>query len=675
MSTDPVDCAAPDIFAGSGHTVLRRYLLSLSLLAVLVLLYLQISTPLGLSQQLAQALAPSDDSLDNLTFSLAVLPRLLMALLVGTAMGLSGSLLQQLTQNRLVSPMTIGVSSGAWLGLLCLSAVAPALVASHGEWAALCGAVLAVGVVLLIAGRDGIAGLPMVLAGMAMNLLLGAVAAAILLIDHQQNRGVSVWGAGDLGQIDWYFVSWLWPKLAVGALLIMFAPRPLALLQLGSRAARGRGLNLWPVLLVLFLSALWLSAVAITAVGLIGFIGLIAPNLARLLGARTPRDELLYSSLLGMLVLLGSDTLALLLTNSLGDLVPTGATAALIGAPVLLWLSRRQLAANDMRSLSLVGTSARGLAVRLRWTLPLMVGLTLLLSLCVNRSLDGWLLEWPSSLVWSLRWPRVLTAVAAGSGLAVAGLLLQRLLRNPLASPDILGITAGAALAVMLILLVAGNNLFWLKAPLAAFSGSMIVLGLLLVLGRRHDYAPGVMVLVGIALGALLNTGLQFCLVKASIDSLALLGWLAGSTYRVSAGQSVGLAVSVALLSALSLLFHRALTLISMDDGIARSRGLEVRRVRLVLLVLAALLCALVTSLLGPVGFVGLLAPHMAALFGARRVVAQWWLAAVLGGLLMLIADWLGRTVIFPLQVPVGIVASVLCGLYFVYLLVRQRLP
>lgn len=674
LSADPRACAAPDSFAGSGCAVLRRYLLSLSVLAVLVLLYLQISTPLSVSQQLAQILAPRDDSLDNLTFSLAVLPRLFMALLVGAAMGLSGSVLQQLTQNRLVSPMTIGVSSGAWLGLLCLSAAAPALVGSHGEWAALCGAVLAVGVVLLIAGRDGIAGLPMVLAGMAMNLLLGAVAAAILLINHQQSRGVSVWGAGDLGQIDWYFVSWLWPKLAVGALLIMFAPRPLALLQLGSRAARGRGLNLWPVLLVLFLSALWLSAVAITAVGLIGFIGLIAPNLARLLGARTPRDELVYSSLLGAMVLLGSDILALLLSHFLGDLVPTGATAALIGAPALLWLSRRKLAGHDLRSLSLVATCARGLAARLRWTLPLLICLTLLLSVGVNRSLDGWLLEWPSSLFWSLRWPRVLAAVAAGSGLAVAGLLLQRLLRNPLASPDVLGITAGAALAVMLVLVVEGTQLFWLKAPLAAFSGSMVVLGLLLVLGRRHGYAPGVMVLVGIALGALLNTGMQFSLAKASSDSLALLGWLAGSTYRVSAGQSVGLAVGVALLSLLSLSFHRALTLMSIDEGIARSRGLEVRRVRLVLLVLAALLCALVTSLLGPVAFVGLLAPHMAALFGARRVVTQLWLAAVLGGLLMLLADWLGRTVIFPMQVPVGIVASVLCGLYFVYLLMRRRL-
>ena len=400
---------------------------------------------------------------------------------------------------------------------------------------------------------------------------------------------------------------------------------------------------------------------------------LLTPNLAKMLGARTARDELFYSALLGALLLLGTDALALLANRLSGQLVPSGAAAALIGAPVLLWLARRHLAAEDPRGLQL----PRG-AERFGWRSALWVALLAVLALTVAlglaRGVDGWHLQWPSALVWSLRWPRVLTAASAGAGLAISGLLLQRLLRNPLASPDILGLSAGATLAVMLALIIFGGALLGAVAPLAAFVGSLAVLAVLMLLGRRHHYSPALMALLGISLGALLNAALQFVLAKGTGDSFALLGWLAGSTYRATPAQALWLTVGVLLFGALAVLFQRGLTLIGIGDGVAASRGLNVPRLRLVLLVLVALLCALVTSLLGPVAFLGLLAPHIAVMLGARRVLPQLLLAASLGAVLMLLADWVGRTLIFPLQIPVGIVASVLCGSYFVYLLIRGRL-
>lgn len=650
-----------------------RYLLTLMVLLTTIVLYPSLTTPLTLQQQGLLLLEYSSLNFDSIQFQLSVLPRLMMALLVGAALGLSGSVLQQLTQNRLVSPMTLGTSSGAWLGLICATSLSPAFAAEHGEWAALGGALVAVGLVLLIAGRNGIAGLPVILAGMALNILLGALAAGILLIDFQQTRGLFVWGAGDLGQIDWFWVKWLWPRLLLGLLVIAFAPRILTLMQLGSQGAQARGLSLWPIMLALFAASTWLTSVSITAVGLIGFIGLIAPNVARLCGARTSFDELVFSTLLGMLLLLLSDALALLLNQWLFDLIPSGATAALIGAPALLWLARRQLTGKDQQALELPEGALR-ISRLTYWLLPVIICSLVVLSVGINRSMSGWSFEWPSSLIWSLRWPRTLTAITAGSGLAVSGLLLQRLLRNPLASPDILGISAGAALAVMATLMIFGSSYFWIKAPLAAFVGSLTVLAMLLMLGRRHQYSPPMLVLVGIALSALLSTALQLGLTKGSADSLALLGWLAGSTYRVSGVQAVALSVGVLLLICVSLVSCRALTLISIDDKVGLSRGLDVPIARMCLLILAALLCALVTSLVGPVAFVGLLAPHMAAMLGARRVTAQVLLSALLGAQLMLAADWIGRVLIFPLQLPLGIVASVVCGVFFVTLLVRQRL-
>lgn len=648
-----------------------RYLATLTGLGLLAVLHLNLGmthwTPAQWSLR-----PPAAGSFDALEFGLSVLSRLAMAVLVGAALGLSGSVMQQLTQNRLASPMTLGAASGAWLGLTVMALLWPALAATHGHWAALGGALAAVALALLVAGRQGAAGLPVILAGMALNLLLGAIATAILLVHNQQSRGLFIWGAGDLGQIDWHWVQWLWPKLLIGLLVVALAPRPLALLQLGATGARARGLSLWPVMLGLFLASLWLTSAAITAVGLIGFIGLITPNLARLFGARASRDELLYSALLGAVLLLGADTLTLALNRWFSELIPSGATAALIGAPALLWLSRRQLAAEDRQSLAM--PSGAGVLDPQGLARLLLAGVVVALAtLLVARGPSGWTFGWPTEALWTLRWPRLLTAIAAGCGLAVAGMMLQRLLRNPLASPDILGLTAGATLAVVLAVMLLGAGSMQLIAPIAAFAGSLMVLGLLLLFGNRHHYSPGIMVLVGVSLAALLNTALQIGLTRGQADALALLGWLAGSTYRVEAREAITLSVAVAVLIVISLALQRALTLISIGNGVALSRGLDVPRARLALLLLVSLLCAVVTSLLGPVAFLGLLAPHMAALLGARRALPQLLLAALLGGWLMLLSDWIGRSLLFPLEVPVGLVASILCGLYFLYLLIRQR--
>lgn len=648
-----------------------RYLATLTGLALLAVLHLNLGMTHWSPAQWSLR-PPAAGSFDALEFGLSVLPRLAMAVLVGAALGLSGSVMQQLTQNRLASPMTLGAASGAWLGLTVMALLWPALAATHGHWAALGGALAAVALALLIAGRQGAAGLPVILAGMALNLLLGAIATAILLVHNQQSRGLFIWGAGDLGQIDWHWVYWLWPKLLIGLLVVALAPRPLALLQLGATGARARGLSLWPVMLGLFLASLWLTSAAITAVGLIGFIGLITPNLARLFGARAARDELVYSALLGAVLLLGADTLTLALNRWFSELIPSGATAALVGAPALLWLSRRQLAAEDRQSLALP-PGARVLDRQRLARLLLAGGAVALATLLVARGPSGWTFGWPTEALWTLRWPRLLTAIAAGCGLAVAGMMLQRLLRNPLASPDILGLTAGATLAVVLAVMLLGAGSMQLIAPIAAFAGSLMVLGLLLLFGHRHHYSPGIMVLVGVSLAALLNTALQIGLTRSQADALALLGWLAGSTYRVEAREAITLSVAVAVLIVISLALQRALTLISIGNGVALSRGLDVPRARLALLLLVSLLCAVVTSLLGPVAFLGLLAPHMAALLGARRALPQLLFAALLGGWLMLVSDWIGRSLLFPLEMPVGLVASILCGLYFLYLLIRQR--
>jgi iron complex transport system permease protein len=493
-----------------------------------------------------------------------------------------------------------------------------------------------------------------------------------VLLNDQYTRNLFIWGAGDLAQTDWHWVLWLLPRLLpVAVALALFAPRPLTLLRLGDDAARARGLSLWPVLLALLVAALWLSSLAITAVGLIGFIGLLTPNMARFFGARTARAELLFSTLLGGLLLLATDAIALGFSRVSTDLVPSGAAAALIGAPALLWLLRSRMHAQDQSAIRLPGERWR--VTRASWlTVAAAILALILINLTLAPTGQGWQWSWPDELLWSLRWPRLLTAAGAGAGLAVAGVILQRLIRNPLASPDIMGISAGATLALVLGVLLGGSSIHD-GGPLLAFGGSMAVLAILLLLGRRHGYAPAMMALVGIALAAFLDALLQFTLAKGNDQVFAILGWLSGSTYRVGEAQAGWLTAGILLTWLLALASGRGLTLVSIGDGIALGRGLALDRTRVLLLVLVSVICALVTAVMGPVAFVGLLAPHMASLLGARKAGPQLLLASLLGMALMLLSDWLGRVLLYPMQLPAGTLASIMGGTYFIYLLARKR--
>ncbi|EGQ8224038.1 Fe(3+)-hydroxamate ABC transporter permease FhuB [Vibrio cholerae] len=617
---------------------------------------------LALGHQAAQSFA-------QVNFIYAQLPRAVMAIVVGAVLGLVGSLMQQLTQNRLTSPLTLGTSSGAWLGLIIVNIWFSDWVADYSVLAAMAGALLAFALIISIAGLRNLTGLPLVVSGMVVNILLGSIATALVLLNEEFAQNVFMWGAGDLAQNGWEWLTWLLPRLTLVFPLLLFAPRVLTLLRLGHEGAAARGLAVLPAFLFLMAGGIWLVSASITAVGVIGFIGLLTPNIARSLGARTPKMELYSSALLGALLLLATDMIAMGLSVWAEEVVPSGITAAVIGAPALIWFSRRQLQAQDSLSISL-SSHRRSPS---RWAVMLIAAaLFLALGLHIGWQMESASWALPSEFQWPLRWPRMLTALFAGVGLAIAGTLLQRLIYNPLASPDILGVSSGATFALVFASLFLGQSLqstHWMTALL----GSAAVLVVLLLLGRRHHYAPSSLILTGIAITALLEALVQFTLAKGTGDSYQILLWLSGSTYRVTGEQALLLSVGVVGLTLLALGLSRWLTLISIGRGFASARGLSASRASLVLLILVALLCALVTATMGPVSFVGLIAPHMAMMLGAQRAPSQLLLAALVGGTLMLWADWLGQALLFPAQIAAGTLVAIIGGSYFLLLLLSQR--
>ncbi len=649
----------------------RRTLAPLALSVPLVLAaHLLIGADLGLGRMLSLAFGAPADAFAEIRFQQSTLPRIAMALLVGAALGLAGSLMQQVTQNRLASPLTLGAASGAWLATVIVTLAAPAIAAAHGAWVAMGGATAAFGLVVAITGLRGLSGLQAVLAGMAVNLVFGAVAGAVVLLESPYFAHLFVWGAGDLGQNGWTWVTWVWPRLAAGIAVALCLGRVLSLLRLGTAAAEGRGLALAGGLAVAMATGLFLTSVAVTAAGLIGFVGLIAPNMARRLGARRPVAELAASAAAGAVLLLLADTAAVGLNSVARDLVPTGAAAALLGAPALIVLMRARLSAADHARYELPAGPARPARATLALLAAGLVAAAIV-AVALAPTEAGWRLARPDALIWSLRWPRLVVAAAAGAGMALSGLILQRLIRNPLASPDILGMSSGATFALVGTAMLTGASIFEVGS-LAAIGGAMGVLVLLLVLSRRHGQAPATVALIGISLAALLDALVKVALATGSQDSFAILSWMGGSTYRATPTAALALAAAVALAALALALLRRWLTLVAAGDAVALARGLPVGPVRTALMALAAALAAAVTAAMGPVGFVGLLSPHVAAMLGARRAGEQIGLSLAVGAGLMLVSDWLGRVALYPMQLPAGTIASLLGGAYFLVLILRR---
>ncbi|MBI6553842.1 iron ABC transporter permease [Pseudomonas sp. LY-1] len=281
-------------------------------------------------------------------------------------------------------------------------------------------------------------------------------------------------------------------------------------------------------------------------------------------------------------------------------------------------------------------------------------------------------------VVWNYRLTRALVAAACGAGLATCGVILQSLLRNPLADPYLLGISAGASTgAVLVVLMGVGGGLVSLSV--GAFGGAMAAFALVVLLARASGSSSGTgqIILAGIAGSQLFNALTAFLITKSASSEQArgILFWLLGNLSGVR-WPSVWLAVPVAVAGLTVCLWHRrALDAFTFGRDSAASLGIPVRRVQWVLVGCAALVTAVMVSIVGSIGFVGLVIPHAARLLlgtGHSRLLP----ASALGGALFLIAaDVLSRTLIKGQVIPVGVVTALVGAPVFALILIGRRNP
>lgn len=652
-------------------TGVSRWPLWVALLTLAVILSLaNMHAQLPFGSWPALPLSPQGMSVDQIILAYAVWPRGAVAFLAGAALGLSGALLQAVLRNPIADPSTLGISAGAQLFIVAATLFAPSFLDGHRALVAFAGAGGAALLVFALGARQAFEPVTMVVAGMLIGMTAASLSAALTLSQGEYLMSLATWNGGSLSQQDWSVAGTMFMQLAVLALATLPLIRPLAALEIGDVGAQALGVPLALVRFAVALVAVCLTASVAAGVGLVGFVGLAAPAMVRASGVRRIGRVVLASPFAGGLLLFLCDGIVQWVASASGETFPTGSIMALVGAPLLLFLlSRIKNATPPGR-----GAPMARRAPRMLYVLAALLLAAALISLMLAPSKDGGLaLLSPGAFLdfLPLRWPRLVSAASAGALLAMAGTCLQRLTGNPLASPEVLGVSGGAgtgyALALTIVPAATATDLL-----AGATLGAVMVLVLVLAFATRAHLPPARLLLAGISISALGSAILSALIAVGDQRAWQILAWIGGSASSATPTTALILLALMAAVLLVALACARWLTILPLGQSMPQALGLPLRRARLCLIAIAALATGAASLLVGPLSFVGLVAPHIVARAGVTRSGEALVAACLIGAGLMAAADIGARLVAFPYELPLGLFAALLGGPYLVWLLGRR---
>ncbi|WP_416148810.1 FecCD family ABC transporter permease [Salipaludibacillus sp. HK11] len=302
------------------------------------------------------------------------------------------------------------------------------------------------------------------------------------------------------------------------------------------------------------------------------------------------------------------------------------------------------------------------------------LGNKLLSPLEVVRTIAGISAGGNEFIVMNSRLPRTLVSILTGAALGLSGLILQGVIRNPLAAPDIIGVTGGASLAAVGFITYLSGTISISFLPIAAVSGGIIVSVFIYLMSWKNGVTPIRLILIGIGVSALMSAGTTFMLVLSPSSSAgqAYL-WLTGSVYGASWENVYTIAMVIIVITPFVLLFSRSLNAQQFGDGVASGLGVKVEFHRMALLLFSVILAGVAVSVAGAIGFVGLIAPHIARALIGRQFASLILASTLVGGLLVFFADLIARTVFYPIDIPAGVFTAGIGAPFFLYLLFKNR--
>ena len=280
-------------------------------------------------------------------------------------------------------------------------------------------------------------------------------------------------------------------------------------------------------------------------------------------------------------------------------------------------------------------------------------------------------------ILMQIRIPRILFSFLAGSGLALCGMVFQAMFYNPLATPFTLGVASGASLgAALYVYLGISFSLLGIDGgTFAAFSGALLAISCVYGISRfQHGFSPETLLLTGVAISFFFSSLILFTQYLSNVsDSFQIIRWLMGSLTTVAYHDIVQLLPFVSICTIVILWFSRELNLLMAGDDIALSRGVAVHYIRYILFFVTSLCVGAIVALCGPIGFVGMMVPHICRLLvGSNH---RWLIPATLlfGGTFLIVCDTIARLIIAPAEIPVGVITTLLGGPFFLWLLIKSK--
>ncbi|WP_225446014.1 FecCD family ABC transporter permease [Paenibacillus arenosi] len=276
-------------------------------------------------------------------------------------------------------------------------------------------------------------------------------------------------------------------------------------------------------------------------------------------------------------------------------------------------------------------------------------------------------------IVMQLRLPRVVAALLVGAAMAISGTILQALIRNPLASPDLMGTTSGATAAVVAAITIMNGEISVGWLPLAALLGGCLASTLTYVLAWKNGSSPLRMAMIGVVISSAMGALTIYFTLAGPLHMVSqALGWMAGTVYGTSWNHVLYLTPWVVICATIAFFQSRNLNVLELGDSIATGVGMKVERKRFLFIALSVVLASSAVGIAGGISFVGLMAPHMARKLVGNNNRVVLFVSAILGALFVLLADLVGRTVFVPMDVPAGIFTALLGAPFFIYLLFKQ---
>lgn len=274
-------------------------------------------------------------------------------------------------------------------------------------------------------------------------------------------------------------------------------------------------------------------------------------------------------------------------------------------------------------------------------------------------------------VIWNVRLPRTIVAGLVGVCLSLSGAILQGVMRNPLAGPNIIGVSAGGGLAALILLVLFPE--FYYLAPIGAFIGALLATLFIYILAWKEGALPTRLILAGVAVSSLLNAGINALMTFYPDRVAGVISFMVGGLSATTWIQVKMILPYAILGTILVLLLPTKLNVLMLGDEIATGLGLNVERTRFIFIILSSLLAGAAVSVVGLLGFVGLMVPHIARLFIGSDYRYLFPGAIFLGGTVVMLCDTVARVLFSPMEIPVGIIMSALGAPFFLFLLRKKE--